>query len=47
MRKTGIDEATGGIKIGGQNISNFRYADDTTILAGTADDFQYVLRKIK
>ena len=38
MRKAGIKEAAGGIKIGGRNINNLRYADDTTILAETADD---------
>jgi hypothetical protein len=47
MRKAGIDEAAGGIKIGGRNINNLRYADDTTILAETADDLQYLLRKVK
>ena len=33
MRNTGLDEAQAGIKIAGRNISNFRYADDTTITA--------------
>ena len=47
MRKAGIEEAAGGIKIGGRNINNLRYADDTIILAETADDLQYLLRKIK
>ena len=47
MRKAGIEEAAGGIKIGGRNINNLRYADDTTILAETADDLQCLLRKIK
>ena len=31
MRNTGLDEAPTGIKIAGRNISNFRYADDTTL----------------
>ncbi|CAF1550752.1 unnamed protein product [Rotaria magnacalcarata] len=47
MRKAGIEEAAGGIKIGGRNINNLRYADDTTIMAETADDLQYLLRKVK
>jgi len=47
MRKASIDEAAGGIKIGGRNINNLRYADDTTILAETVDDLQYLLRKVK
>jgi hypothetical protein len=47
MRKAGIDEAAGGIKIGGRKINNLRYADDTTILVETAEDLQYLLRKVK
>ena len=31
MRNAGLDEAQAGIKIGGRNINNFRYADDTTL----------------
>ena len=33
MRHTGLDEAQAGIKIAGRNISNLRYADDTTLIA--------------
>ena len=33
MRNAGLDEAHAGIKITGRNISNLRYADDTTIMA--------------
>ena len=33
MRNAGLDEAKAGIKIAGRNISNFRYADDTTVMA--------------
>ena len=33
MRNTGLEEAQAGIKIAGRNISNFRYADDTTLMA--------------
>ena len=33
MRNTGLEEAQAGIKIAGRNISNLRYADDTTIMA--------------
>ena len=33
MRNTGLDEAQAGIKIGRKNINNFRYADDTTLMA--------------
>ena len=33
MRNTGMEEAQAGIKIAGRNISNLRYADDTTLMA--------------
>ena len=33
MRNTGLEEAQTGIKIAGRNISNLRYADDTTLMA--------------
>ena len=33
MRHTGLDEEQAGIKIAGRNISNLRYADDTTLIA--------------
>ena len=32
MRNAGLEEAQAGIKIAGRNISNFRYADDTTLM---------------
>ena len=33
MRNAGLDRAQAGIKIAGRNINNFRYADDTTLMA--------------
>ena len=33
MRNAGLEEAQAGIKIAGRNISNLRYADDTTLMA--------------
>ena len=33
MRNTGLEEAQAGIKVAGRNINNFRYADDTTLMA--------------
>ena len=33
MRNAGLDEAKGGIKIAGRNINNFRYADDSPLMA--------------
>ena len=33
MRIAGLEEAQGGVKIAGRNISNLRHADDTTLMA--------------
>ena len=33
MQNSGLDEAQDGIKVAGRNINNFRYADDTTLMA--------------
>ena len=38
MRNAGLDEAPAGIKIAGRNINNFRYADDTTLLAESEEE---------
>ena len=38
MRNSGLDEAQAGIKIAGRNINNFRYADDTTLMADSKED---------
>ena len=40
MRNAGLDEAQAGIKIARRNISNFRYADDTTIMAENEQEFK-------
>ena len=37
MRNAGLDEAQTGIKIAGRNISNLRYADDTTLMADSEE----------
>ena len=37
MRNAGVDEAQTGIKIAGRNINNLRYADDTTLMAESAE----------
>ena len=47
MRNAGLDEAQAGIKIAGRNISNLRYADDTTIGAGNEEEFKSLLMKVK
>ena len=38
MRNTGLEEGQAGIKIAGRNINNFRYADDTTLMAESEDE---------
>ena len=37
MRNTGLEEAEAGIKIARRNINNLRYADDTTLMAGSEE----------
>ena len=37
MRNAGLDEAQAGIKIAGRNINNLRYADDSTLMAGSEE----------
>ena len=47
MRDAGLDEAQAGIKIVGRNINNFRYADDTTLMAESKDELKSLLMKVK
>ena len=46
MRNTGLEEAQAGIKIAGRNISNLRYADDTTFMA-ESEELKSLLMKVK
>ena len=46
MRNAGLDEAQAGIKIAGRNITNFRYADDTTLMA-ESEELKSLLLKVK
>ena len=46
MRNTVLDEAQAGIKIAGRNISNLRYADDTTLMA-ESKELKSLLMKVK
>ena len=41
------DEAQAGIQIAGRNISNFRYADDTTLMAENEEETKSLLTKVK
>ena len=47
MRNAGQDEAQAGIKISGRNISNLRYADDTTLMAESEEELKSLLIKVK
>ena len=47
MRNAALDEAQTGIKITGKNISNLRYADDTTLMAESEEELKSLWRKVK
>ena len=47
MRNAGLEEAQAGIKIAGINIDNLRYADDTTLMAKSAEELKSLLMKVK
>ena len=47
MRNAGLDEAQAGIKIAGRDISNLRYADDTTFRAESEEELKSLLMKVK
>ena len=47
MRNTGLYEAQAGIKIAGINSNNFRYADDTTLMAESEEELKIRLMKVK
>ena len=47
MRHTGLEEAQAGIKIAERNISNLRYADDTTLMAESEEKLKSLLMKVK
>ena len=47
MRNTGLDEAQAGIKFAGRNISNLRYANNTTLMAESEEELNSLLMKAK
>ena len=47
MRNTGLEETQAGIKIAGRNITNLRYADDTTLMAEREEELKSLLMKVK
>ena len=47
MRNAGLEETQAGIKIGGRNINNLRYADDTTFMAESEEELKCLLITLK
>ena len=47
MQNARLDESQAGIKIAGRNISNLRYADDTTLMAESKEELKNLLMKFK
>ena len=47
MRSAGLEEAQAGIRISGRNISNLRYADDSTLMAESEEELKILLKKVK
>ena len=47
MQNARLDEAQAGIKIAGRNISNFRYADDTTLMTESKKELKNLLMKVE
>ena len=47
MRNDGLEETQAGIKIAGRNISNLRYADDTTLMAESEEELKSLMMKVK
>ena len=47
MRNAGLEETQARIKIARRNINNLRYADDTTLMAESEEEFKILLMKVK
>ena len=47
MRNARLDKAQAGIQIAGRNINNFRYTDDTILMAETEEELKSLLMKVK
>ena len=47
MRNARLDKAQAGTKIAGKNISNLRYADDTTLMAESEEELKSLLMQVK
>ena len=47
MQNAGLDDSQARIKIAGRNINNLRYADDTTLMAGSEEKLKSLLMRLK
>ena len=47
MKNAGLEETQAGVKIARRNINNFRYADDTTLMAESEEELKSLLMKVK
>ena len=47
MRNAGLEETQAGIKIARRNVTNLRYADDTTLMAESEEELKSLLMKVK
>ena len=47
MQNTRLDDSQAGVKIAGRNINNLRYADDTILVAESAEDLKSLLMRVK
>jgi len=47
MRNAGLEQAQAGIKIARRNINNLRFAEDTTLMAGSEEELKSLLMKVK
>ena len=47
MQNARLDESQAAIKIAGRNINNLRYADDTTLMTESEEEFKSLLMKVK
>ena len=47
MRNAGLDEAQAGLRIPRRNINNFRYADESTLMAGSEEELKSLLMRVK
>ena len=47
IKNAGLEEAQAGIKIAGRNVTNLRYADETTLMAESEEELKSLLMKVK